>query len=102
MIFAVTEHSRNGLALLGDAKSLVGAERLDVDFTRHTPKLRLRPADVQQALTCLRAFAGAWCLDQSTWQGSAAVQHSWEQPSDSRSEGPISGDIGRGSYYNGS
>jgi hypothetical protein len=35
VILAVAEHPRNGLALLGDPKALVGAQRLDVDLTRH-------------------------------------------------------------------
>ncbi len=37
MVFAVTEYARDHLALLGDSKSLVGAQRFDVDRTRHPP-----------------------------------------------------------------
>src|SRR5204863_1214781 len=43
MIVALTEHARNRLALLGDAQALVGAQRLDIDLTRHSAKLSSRP-----------------------------------------------------------
>ena len=48
MILAVTEHARNDLALLGDAKALVGAQRLDIDRPRHSSKLGALGRIVQQ------------------------------------------------------
>src|SRR4051794_15519805 len=39
MVFAVAKHARNRLALLGDAKPLVGAKGFDVDVAAHSVKL---------------------------------------------------------------
>ena len=39
MILAVTEHARDGLALLGDPQAFVGAQRLDIDLARHDAKV---------------------------------------------------------------
>jgi hypothetical protein len=47
MVFAFTEYPRDDLALLGDAKSLVGTQGLNVDRPRHTAKLSALPANVQ-------------------------------------------------------
>src|SRR6185369_40821 len=48
MVLAVAEHARDHLALLGDSKTLVGAERLNIDRTRHDPKLDSRGRGVQR------------------------------------------------------
>src|SRR5579864_8421926 len=95
MVFAVTEYSRDDLALLGDAKSLVGAEGLNIDGTRHAAKLSSRLANVQRAITCRPSSVGAWCRARSIWQASGAAPHNWERPSDSLRTVPTSGGTGR-------
>src|ERR1700754_1682384 len=50
MILAFAEHARNRLALLSDAQPLVGAQRLNVDLTRHAAKLSARPAICERYL----------------------------------------------------
>ena len=48
MVLAVAEHARDHLALLGNPEPLVGAERLNIDRTRHGPKLGSRARVVQR------------------------------------------------------
>src|SRR4051812_10188247 len=48
MILTVTEHARDGLALLGDPQALVGTKGLDVDVAAHEAKLSTRPRIVQR------------------------------------------------------
>src|SRR5947209_20213274 len=43
MVLAFAEHARDRLALLGNTQPFVGAQRLDVDLTRHSAKLSARP-----------------------------------------------------------
>src|SRR5947209_17648987 len=43
MVLAFAEHARDRLALLGNTQPFVGAQRLDVDVTRHSAKLSARP-----------------------------------------------------------
>src|SRR6185437_15432592 len=102
MIFAITEHPRDGLALLGDAKSLVGAQGLDVYRPRHLAKLGMQQANVQLAIISLPESADAWCRVRSTWRASVAARHNSARPSDSRRKVPISDDIDRESCCNGS
>ena len=57
MIFAVAEHARDDLALLGDPQAFVGAQRLDVDGAAHAGKLGMAPHIVQRVTRILLAAA---------------------------------------------
>ncbi len=92
MVLAVAEHAGDHLALLGDAQTLVGAQCLDVDGTRHSSNVSLTPAIVQRKRV-ICGYDGASCRGRSTWRDCVSVRHNLARPSDSLAKVPTSDDI---------
>src|SRR5215210_5984546 len=77
VVLAVAEHPRNHLALLGDAEALVGAQRLDIDLSRHRALVKHRRWQSQADAISTPWSDAAWSPGRSTWPAPAAARHSW-------------------------